>query len=288
MSDPMPTPTPSDPTASGRESKYPARDRTAPGESTVDAPLARSVLFGALALGFRAPVGESLDRLTSGGARGAILSAARLLDAVGAGDEPLFRAAAGLADVRNIDLRRLARRHEQLFGHTARGEVCPFETEYGMKGLFRQPQELADIAGYYRAFGLRTKRATGERVDHVGCECEFLDFLCRKEAYAVETADAAMTAETCNAYRGFFRDHLGRFGRAFAIQMVKADGDDFFGRLGSLLHALVGAEAARLGIPAGRKVLELRSTEADDVPMACGRPEDGNAGPGTDCRGCPE
>jgi hypothetical protein len=70
--------------------------------------------------------------------------------------------------------------------------------------------------------------------------------------------------------------------------MVKADGDGFFGRLGSLLHALVGAEAARLGIPAGRKVLELRSTEADDVPMACGRPEDGSAGPGTDCRGCPE
>ena len=69
---------------------------------------------------------------------------------------------------------------------------------------------------------------------------------------------------------------------------LRADSDGLFGALGALLHALLGLEAARLELPVGREVLELRSTAPDGVPMACGGDEDGSdASEENGCEGCP-
>ena len=71
--------------------------------------------------------------------------------------------------------------------HRPRGTITPYETEYGNEALFQQPQELGDLMGFYRAFGLAMKQDRRERADHISCECEFLMFLALKEAYALET-----------------------------------------------------------------------------------------------------
>jgi TorA maturation chaperone TorD len=234
-----------------------------------DAALARATLFGALALGFGPPTPETMERLSAEHARRAFRAAARLLHPDPGGS--LRRAVAAMEAAAAGEARRLGEDYTRLFGHTARGVVSPFETEYGVEGLFQQPQQLADAGGYYAAFGMRVSGGSSGRIDHVGCECEFLDFLCRKEAYGREAGDAEMVEVTTLAYRSFLRDHLGRFGRSFATQLVKAD-DRFYGRLGALLHALLGLEAERLGIPAGQEMLPLRSAEEDAVPMACGGP----------------
>ena len=63
-------------------------------------------------------------------------------------------------------------------------EAVAFETEYGAGAAFRQPQELADIAGTCLAFDLEPPEGGDERVDHAACECEFMGFLARKEAFA--------------------------------------------------------------------------------------------------------
>ncbi len=257
-------------------------------DQTVDHALARGVLFGSLALGLQPPTEEALKRLLGAEGRDVILEAARLLDSSRAKEDAIAPSAARLADHQDLALADLSARHQDLFGHTARGPVSPFETEYGIEGLFRQPQELADIAGYIRAFGLRPRIDMSERVDHVVCECEFMDFLSRKEAYAMAKEDPEMVENTRKAYRSFLRDHLGRFGRSFAARLVQADGDGFLGSLGSLFGATLGSEAARVNIPAGREFLELRSTEPDGVPMACGTPGDGPATEGgADCGDCP-
>jgi TorA maturation chaperone TorD len=159
--------------------------------------------------------------------------------------------------------------------------VCPFETEYGPDGAFRQPQELADIAGYYLAFGLRPSEGADERVDHAACECEFMEFLARKEAFALGSGQAASdepeSAEWLDTIQGaarrFLREHLGRFGRAFASLLMKEDTDGFHGALGAVLFRFLGKECQRFGLPAGPATLELRAPLADDTPMACGRPE---------------
>lgn len=265
-----------EPTVPGHDRPLPAADCIGP----TDLALARSVLYGAVTLAFRLPTDETVGRLTSATARQAIEAAAELVDAARTEAEPVLPAVRQFIHLRDVAAPRLADSHYRLFGHTARGVVCPFETEYGAAAVFRQPQELADIAGYYLAFGLRPKSGVDERVDYVGCECEFMDFLSRKEALALERcerkenpdldANREMLEETRKAERRFVRDHLGRFGRAFASALAREDQGEFFGAVGNILLRFLGLECERLHVPAGPAILELRSTSLDDAPMACG------------------
>jgi len=242
--------------------------------------LARSVLYETLALGLQAPTRETLQRIESEEARRTLALAAETLDLEGTSG--LADAVLRLTRLGPTNLDDLAARHSQLFGHTARGPVCSFETEYGTEALFRQPQELAHIAGYYAAFGLKPRAEDGERVDHVSCECEFFGFLGRKEAFALrEDPDAPGVSEarlemletTRKAARSFLKDHLGRFGTAFGLKLSGEDGEGFFGLLGVLLVTLLKLESERLQVTLGAATLDLRSTAEEEVPMGCGSGE---------------
>ena len=246
-------------------------------ERETDAALARGVVYRALALGFQRPSESIVAGLTVG--RPALEAAAVLLDAMRGAAKPLLPAVRALVDLLPTGAPGLAAVHARLFGHS-QGLVCPFETEYGAGGSFRQPQELADIAGGYVAFGLRPRSGVDERVDHVACECEFMDFLARKEAFALAasrelggipaTESEEMGEITRRAAAGFLRDHLGRFGRAFATRLMREDEGGFFGALGGVLLGFLDLECERMGVPAGAPTLDVRPPGQDDVPMACG------------------
>ena len=164
----------------------------------------------------------------------------------------------------------LAAAHRRLFGHTARGEAPPYETEYGAAAPVQQPYELADVTGFLRAFGLGVDPARHERVDHVSCECEFLAFLALKEIWAHDRGENATLVETRRATKLFLRDHLARFAPAFGRRLADMDPAGFYGNLGRLLRCLVRGDCARLGIPCGPDLLRLRSVDEPGVPMACG------------------
>ena len=159
---------------------------------------------------------------------------------------------------------------ERLFGHTLRGAVCPYESEYGRRALIQQAHELADLAGFYGAFGLKAAGHHRERPDHVACELEFLEFLSRKVAYALEIDDGEMLAITRLAIGKFLSEHLGRFGRAFAVSLQVADPDGYYGSVGSLCEHYLASECERFAVPLGPAMLELRSAREEEVPMACG------------------
>jgi TorA maturation chaperone TorD len=159
---------------------------------------------------------------------------------------------------------------ERLYGHTLRGRVCPYETEYGNEAPFRQGQELADLQGFYIAFGLKPPMERGERADHVTVELEFAEFLARKEAHAAETGDAEMLAVTRQAMGVFLEHHLGRFGPAFAAMLQREDPDGLAGRLGGALAALLALDARRLEVPIGPALLPVAELKDDAVPMGCG------------------
>ncbi len=258
-------------------------------DALIDRALARGVLYGAAVWAFRHPAARGDVPRGDPGARETIAEAARLLDAAVPEVEPLLPAVRSfteaLAQPREIHVSR----YERLFGHTARGMVCPYETEFGSDAAYGQPQALADIAGYYRAFGLRCAQVD-ERIDHVGCECAFMEFLALKEAVAVEGAAGAAAEErqtwrdtleaTRGAERTFFRDHLGRFGRAFAAALSRADGEGLLGCTGAFLFGLLEAEWKRLGVACGPDVLPLRSAAEEPVPMGCGGGEQSGCGEG--------
>ncbi len=243
-------------------------------DAAIDHALARSVLCRALRIGLAESEPQSVAELQSPQAREALARAAFVLQGEGSAPGPLAAAVAALAEVAPITWETLALGRARIFGHTLRGRVCPYEAEYGTAAPFAQAHEVADLMGFYRAFGFDLVPGRGERPDHIACQLEFVDLLSRKEAHALEAGDAEMLAVTRQALRSFLRRHLARFGCAFARSLERADGEGFHGRLGILLRAFLRAECARLGIETGPELLPLRPAEEDGVPMACGAGED--------------
>ena len=240
----------------------------------VDDALARAVVYRTLSIGFQAPTDERLRQVGARDGYRVVTAALRRLDQR-AGRNQLMPAAALLAALPAPDAAALAASFWRLFGHTTRGLICACETEYGPDNGFHQPQQLADISGYYLAFGLRPVAASEARADHIASECEFMDFLNRKEALLLtHRARGAKGDETLDltrqAARTFLRDHLGRFGRAFAASVASADGPGYFGALGHLLLAFVVVECRRMRVDAGPVELAVRPDSVDETPMACG------------------
>jgi len=235
-------------------------------EAAVDA-LCRSTLYDALAAGLAPTSAEAIESLT-GAARERLVLAARVLEG-GAAGAGLVAAAERLAATPPSppEIEATCR---ALFGHTASGPVPAYEGEYGAADLLQKPQEIADTAGFYAAFGL-VPAWRGARADHVACECEFMMFLARKESWAIEHDDAGMLEETARAGRTFLRDHLARFLPGLATRLRRADPGGFYGRLADLAQALMRYECDRLGVRAGPVALPVRPAVDDGVPMACGR-----------------
>ncbi|HEY7678012.1 MAG TPA: molecular chaperone TorD family protein [Candidatus Methylomirabilis sp.] len=242
-------------------------------QGEVEIALCRSALYEALVLGFRPPTAEAVARLAAAEGAEALADAATVLDAAwGTGLAGLIRRLP--ASPPPLTLGSLAADYRRLFGHTARGLVPPYETEYGEDSPFLPAQEMGDLAGFYRAFGLVVRPDEHERIDHICCACEFLLFLARKEAYALERDQKALRADIRMGARLFLRDHLGRFAPAFGKRLAREDPDGFYGALGDLCAAFVAHECARAGVPAGPEFLRLRSPSDGDAPMACGTGQD--------------
>lgn len=237
--------------------------------------LCRSVLYDALAVGFRPPGETGVAQIHAPDALDGLVDAAAVVDS---GLVPLVRRLAAVA----ADAASIRTTHARLFGHTARGEVPAFETEYGVGEQVRQPHELADLGGFYSAFGLRVAPAAGERPDHVRCECELMMVLARREALAWEAGDDATRAVVERAVRLFLRDHLGRFAPTLGERLERADPRGFYGALGALLKAVVAGDCRRAGVDAGPASLPLRDPTEDAVPMACGSCDLAGGGDETD------
>lgn len=110
------------------------------------------------------------------------------------------------------------RAHQRVFGLVV-SKLCPaYETEYcASKDTTQRSQELADIAGFYRAFGLRISRDTPERPDHISLEIEYIALLNEKQRCALLSGDAYHAAICSDARTSFVRDHaawwMPTFGR---------------------------------------------------------------------------
>ena len=245
---------------------------------TIDAAYCRAALYSALAIGFQAPTAETLARLLTAESRLSLIGAAKML--YPSREPDLISLVEKFPDCDDDGLSAISSRHRELFGHTVRGPIPPYETEYGNEALFQLPQELGDLMGFYNAFGLTLKQGKRERADHISCECEFLMFLALKECYALEHDNREMLAEIEKAQKLFLRDHLGRFLPTFASKLTRQEDSGFYGLLGELCLRFVSAECGRLHVPSGAANLALRPTGDDRVPMACGSGAECGAMPG--------
>lgn len=166
-------------------------------------------------------------------------------------DAPLL---AGILSDLNFDWPDLASRptplpqlqaaHRQAFGLT--GSLC-YETEYGLPHEYRQSQELADLSGFYHAFGFTLGGPIRERPDHLTVELEFMQVLALKEAYAVNQGMAEQGEVCVEAQRKFLQEHLGRWTDLFAHSLALSAGQNVYSDLARFVAGFIKADTARLG-----------------------------------------
>ena len=165
----------------------------------------------------------------------------------------------------------LQERHTQLFGHAVRSTCPPYELEYERGDIPQQSAELADIAGFYTAFGMELQAAAHERADHATVQFEFLSVLAAKEVYAIENDDSEGRQVLQDAQKSFLADHIARWVPAMATRLFDADPEGFYGRLGGFMHSFIEAECGHFGVGCGPRLLELRTIDPQrDASIECG------------------
>ena len=135
--------------------------------------------------------------------------------------------------------------HRRVFGLT--GSLC-YETEYGLPHEFRQSQELADLAGFYRAFGFTLGGPVHERPDHAAAELEFMYALTLKEAQAAESGFDDQVEVCADAERKFLGAHLATWIDLFAEALERLAARGPYIRLARFAAAFVRSDAERLGL----------------------------------------
>lgn len=210
----------------------------------VEVALFRSAMYEALALAFAYPTLTTLERLST------LLEDLADLDVTARAEHlvevtELREAFDGRSPV------ALAAAHNHLFELSS---VCtPYETEYEADP-FAKGRQLADIAGFYRAFGMSVSPERPNMTDHLGTELEFMALLTRKEAYAEARGWKRRRATTVDAERSFLRDHLGRWERAICrevVEHVQQDGgaeEAAYGVTARIATRWVSADVRRLGV----------------------------------------
>jgi DMSO reductase family type II enzyme chaperone len=175
----------------------------------------------------------------------------------------------------------------QLFTHSSSRDCPVHETSYTAREIFQQTQQMADIAGFYAAFGVET-RAGGERPDHISVELEFMQYLTVKEAYARQHLGAARVRQCRRGQRLFLQEHLGGWGPAFGRRLAALDPDGWYGRAGRLLAGWLEQDCRSLNAAPVFVV--------DGPQLAWPEPDDGACGAGDElamagtedvCSGCP-
>ena len=160
-----------------------------------------------------------------------------------------------------VTVEQLQATHRRTFGLA--GSLC-YETEYGLPGEYRQSQEMADIAGFYRAFGFQLGGARRERPDHIATELEFMHILTLKEFLAV-SQDLDKQAEICaDAQRTFLEDHLARWIGWFAQSLARQAPEAIYVSLAQMADLFVATDADRLGAsPQAPPLTKIQHTPFD-------------------------
>jgi hypothetical protein len=177
----------------------------------------------------------------------------------------------------------------------------PYETDYcHWEDPTYRASQMADVAGFYRAFGVEPGGERPERPDHVSIELEFVALLYRKSLVALAAGDSENADVCCMAREAFVRDHVGWWMPTFArcmqrrIERQKRLGQTTPGTglqnclngIGDLLRAWAAVMRTDADLPASREIIApnppvYRPEEEDDACASCG-PCQGDAPPCTE------
>jgi DMSO reductase family type II enzyme chaperone len=241
-------------------------------QTAVDIAVARAFIYRFLAQAFRDPTPEVWRSVNDSQTHDSLRAGAAVL-----GDSTLPGMESFISSLAPDVFESFLAAYLVAFGHAARGS-CPLnEIEYGeiKADPLYQPHRLADLAAFYRAFGLEIADDAGERHDHICLELEFMCVLAAKQAYALEHQLDEHELALCRDAQGkFLREHLGRWTPAFARRLAAGTNHPTLQALAGLTRSFVESECARFGVQPGSEDLILRPVNemAERMCDSCGIP----------------
>jgi TorA maturation chaperone TorD len=171
-----------------------------------------------------------------------------------------------LAGASETDERRWSDEYHRLFEGPL---ACPVnETAYIRrdKGAI-----LADLCGFYRAFGFAPASDAGEKPDHMRCELEFAAMLLVKMAGADAAGRVEDAEVTRHAIAAFAEDHLTPWLATFCTHLKDATSLSFYRSAAAMLDAVWQAMVEWHRWP---HAVPSNAPAADDAsPYECGMAE---------------
>jgi putative dimethyl sulfoxide reductase chaperone len=176
------------------------------------------------------------------------------------------------SELAGCDASELAVAHERLFTGDVR--LPPYEGSYEIDP-FRQARQMADVAGFYRAFGADAHGPETERPDHAGTELEFLAFLGLRRLEA-ETGGDEETATRCAEIEDdFLTAHAGRWLPVFFSRLADEAAHPVHRALGAVGHDAVVAELTGRGLVVEPVPVDRRPrTAVEDDELTCAAADD--------------
>ena len=148
--------------------------------------------------------------------------------------------------------------------------ACPINET----GIIRRDKGviLADIAGFYNAFGFKLSEEATEKADHLTAELEFVALLL---VMLAQTQDEEALRTTHHALSSFSFDHLGEWLPTFCERLTESTSLLIYQHLAKLLQSAWTEVVAinSLPIPEG-EIMEL--PEDDGTPYECDMVENAN------------
>ncbi len=202
----------------------------------------RAQAYTGLALAFDRPDDELFEVLECGELAGVLQS---IGDTIGADD--LVATGTALEDM-EIDPVTLRKTYARVFGLEADSGIPLYEVGYAPGSLLTNTDIMADIAGFYRAFGLSTQAESRDRVDALSTQLEYLGFLALRRAQYLEAADEESVEIVTDATATFLEDHLGRWVARLVLDILDVVEEPTYRTLADALGALVEADLARYSV----------------------------------------
>ena len=109
-----------------------------------------------------------------------------------------------------------------------------------------QPFDIADLNGFYAAFGFELTEEAPSPPDYLGTETEFMSLLHLKKAVTLGRHEREHARIVDRAMARFLTEHLGRWVDSLGGALQEAIAAAPYARLGALLREAVAADCARL------------------------------------------
>lgn len=194
----------------------------------------RANVYGFLARLFSYPRRETFE----------ILSHEDIFEAFnGLGEKLIAQAYQIIALLRTLGYEEACEEYVQIFGHVISAECPPYETSYGESHVFQQTQGLADIAGFYKAWGIDIASDAHDRLDHISAECEFMSFLLLKLDYFSEKGEKEAEEICLDSSKKFLEEHLGKWTPIFSALVMKKSSGGLYHKAVKLLKEFIEKEA---------------------------------------------